>query len=398
MTGRARSSSASLPMPSDERDVPTGALGRRRVRGALATVALGLIGAGVQSALPTASAQDDVEFARRPYVGVGAGITRLEPDSPSDSLSVEDETSAGFHVLAGYDLTRWLSAELYFADLGEAGIDFLGTGVGDIGYSVYGINAVAYLVNSRGDVGPLAGADSSLATRRGLSLFLTTGLGGMSNDSDLDYRRDHDLHVTFGAGLEYGFDNGVALRAELQSYDVDAQYASLSVLKRFGGPRARTAAPERRVAERPDVVPEVAEATPAPAAPAAALPVDAPPARPYDGPTMFRPIVPPYLYFPFDSATLTPDSVRELDAFVELVRDTDFGFDLGGHTDSVGPEGYNFVLSERRARAVREHLLGRGIEPARLDVDAWGETRPISTNATERGRGENRRAEITLVR
>ena len=113
---------------------------------------------------------------------------------------------------------------------------------------------------------------------------------------------------------------------------------------------------------------------------------------------MFRPIVPPYLYFPFDSATLTPEATAKLDAFVRIVRDTDFDLDLGGHTDSVGPAGYNVVLSERRARAVREHLLGRGIDPARLDVDGWGETRPISTNDTEQGRAENRRAEITLVR
>ena len=365
-----------------------GALRRRGPRAGLAGVALALIGAGVQSALPTAAAQDDVKFARRPYVGVGGGVTRLEPESPSDSLAVDDDASAGLHVYAGHDLSRWLSAELYFADLGEAGIEFDGTGVGDVAYSVYGINAVAHVLGP-GGFGPFAASDSGLATRRGPSLFLTAGIGGMSNDSELDYERDHDVHAAFGAGLEYGFDNGVALRAELQSYDGDAQYASLSVLKRFGGPRP---AASRTVARTPD---------PAPADPVAPPPTAASPTpavEPYDGPTMFRPIVPPYLYFPFDSAGLTPEAIEKLDAFVEIVRDTDFALDLGGHTDSVGPAGYNVALSERRARAVREHLLGRGVDPARLDVDAWGETRPISTNATERGRAENRRAEITLVR
>ena len=379
-------------LPADD----AGALRRRGPRAGLAGVALALIGAGVQDALPAAAAQDDVEFARRPYVGIGGGVTRLEPESPSDSLAVGDDASAGVHVYAGYDLSRWLSAELYFADLGEAGIEFDGTDVGDVAYSVYGINAVAHLLGP-GGVGPFAARDSGIATRRGPSLFLTTGIGGMSNDSGLDYERDHDVHVAFGAGLEYGFDNGFALRAELQSYDGDAQYASLSVLKRFGGPRPGAS---RAVARAPDPAPADLVAPPPPPPPTP-TPTAAPPtpaAEPYDGPTMFRPIVPPYLYFPFDSAGLTPEATEKLDAFVEIVRDTDFALDLGGHTDSVGPASYNAALSERRAGAVREHLLGRGIDPARLDVDAWGETRPISSNATARGRAENRRAEITLVR
>ena len=375
---------------SDDVREPVGALGRPAVRGALASLAIVLIGAGVQDALPEAAAQDDPSFSRRAYVGIGAGASRLEPESPSDSLTVADESSVGVHVYAGYDLTRWLSAEIYFADLGEAGIDFRGTDVGDVGYRVYGLNAVAYVLGT-GGFGPFAGAGEGPATRRGPSLFLTAGIGGLSNDSELEYRRDYGAHVSFGAGLEYGFDNGVALRAELQSYDVDAQYASLSVLKRFGGARAAAAAPRSRA---PDPVPATAPEVPAPVAPVAAAPKEVP----FDGQTMFRPIVPPYLYFGFDSAELTPETRAKLDAFADEVGGTDFDLALGGHTDSIGPEAYNYGLSERRARAVREYLVGRGIDPARLDTDAWGETRPISTNATPEGREDNRRAEISLTR
>ena len=391
---RARTAVA-LPSLSAERHRPH----RRPARTALAGVALGMIAAGVgaQHALPSARAEGATGFERRPYVGIGAGVSRLEPESPSDSLAVADESSAGAHVYAGYDLTRWLSAELYFADLGEAGIEFLGSGVGDVGYRTYGVNAVAHLLG-RGGFGPLAGAGSDLARRRGPSLFLTAGIGGLDNDSDLDYRRDYAAHVTFGAGIEYGFANGLAIRAELQSYDVDAQYASLSVLKRFGGSRAAAAAPRSRApapAPTPPVEPKAS--APAPAVPAIAAATPTAPA-PYDGPTMFRPIVPPYLYFGFDSAELTPGTRAKLDAFADEVRDTDFELALGGHADSIGPEAYNYGLSERRARAVREYLVERGIDPARLGTDAWGETRPISTNATPEGRADNRRAEIALTR
>ena len=357
-------------------------LRRPAVRGALGGAALAMIAAGIGAqALPTALAQDDGPgFERRPYVGIGAGVSRLEPESPSDSLTVEDESSAGVHVFAGYDLARWLSAEIYFADLGEAGIDFLGTDVGEVGYRAYGANAIFRLLGD-GGFGPLAADDSGLARRTGPSLFLSAGIGGLSNDSDLDYRRDYDVHASFGAGVEYGFDNGVALRAELQSYDVDAQYASLSVLKRFGGSATAAAAPIARAPAPKSPAPAAAPVAPAPA-----------------GPMMFRPIVPPYLYFEFDSDTLTAETVAKLDRFLDEVADTDFDLALGGHTDSVGPERYNLTLSERRAVAVREHLLSRGIAPERLDVDAWGEARPVSSNATPEGRAQNRRAEIALTR
>ncbi len=358
---------------------------RRRMRGAAAALAVGLIGLAARGGMPNASAQEAATpgFERRPYVGIGAGITRLEPDSPTRSLSVADESSAGVHAYAGYDLTRWLSAELYFADLGEAGIDFLGTDVGDVGYRVYGINAVAWLYNADGGFGPMADDGSALARRRGMSLFLTAGIGGLDNDSDLDYRRDHAAHASFGGGLEYGFGNGVALRAEVQSYDADAQYASLSVLKRFGGSSA--AAPAAVARSRP---PEPV----APVAPPAAAP------EVVEVNEMFRPIVPPYLYFEFDSATLTAPSRTKLDAFVDEVRDTDFVLNLRGHTDSIGPERYNLELSRVRAAAVREYLLSTGLPADRLSIEGYGETRPISTNSTPQGRADNRRAEIVLGR
>lgn len=70
--------------------------------------------------------------------------------------------------------------------------------------------------------------------------------------------------------------------------------------------------------------------------------------------------------------------------------------DIAGHADSTGPDDYNQALSERRAASVADYLISRGVLRDRLYVVGYGETRPIGSNATEQGRAENRRVEVTL--
>ena len=69
---------------------------------------------------------------------------------------------------------------------------------------------------------------------------------------------------------------------------------------------------------------------------------------------------------------------------------------IEGHTDSLGDDAANQQLSERRAKAVRDALLARGIDAARVDAVGYGETRPIADNATPSGRQKNRRIDIVL--
>jgi len=71
--------------------------------------------------------------------------------------------------------------------------------------------------------------------------------------------------------------------------------------------------------------------------------------------------------------------------------------DVAGHTDNSGSESYNQALSQRRAQAVASYLQAQGVQPVRLQVSGYGEMRPIADNATEQGRAQNRRVEITLV-
>ena len=68
---------------------------------------------------------------------------------------------------------------------------------------------------------------------------------------------------------------------------------------------------------------------------------------------------------------------------------------LTGHTDSLGSERYNEVLSLRRAQAAADYLRQAGVAPDRIGVAGAGEGRPVASNDTEGGRAQNRRVEIT---
>jgi outer membrane protein OmpA-like peptidoglycan-associated protein len=68
-----------------------------------------------------------------------------------------------------------------------------------------------------------------------------------------------------------------------------------------------------------------------------------------------------------------------------------------GHTDSVGSEQYNQDLSIRRAMAVKNLLVQRGVADSRVEGVGYGETMPMATNNTEAGRQRNRRVEIKIA-
>jgi len=68
-----------------------------------------------------------------------------------------------------------------------------------------------------------------------------------------------------------------------------------------------------------------------------------------------------------------------------------------GHTDDRGDEAHNMDLSQRRAEAVKAYLVTKGIDAAKLEAKGFGPTKPIASNATNKGRSTNRRVEFKIA-
>ncbi len=103
------------------------------------------------------------------------------------------------------------------------------------------------------------------------------------------------------------------------------------------------------------------------------------------------------LLYDFDSDVVRAEARKNLRT---LARSLDKypGSDIliVGHTDAVGPATYNQSLSERRASAAADYLVVQGLERTRVSTRGMGETDPIASNDTERGRELNRRVEVAI--
>ena len=104
------------------------------------------------------------------------------------------------------------------------------------------------------------------------------------------------------------------------------------------------------------------------------------------------------LLFDFDSQKLRAESKRNLDSLAKSLESFgDSQLLLVGHTDSVGTASYNLDLSQRRAAAVAEYLIARGVPAARLATSGRGENDPIAPNDTDADRQLNRRVEVVVT-
>lgn len=102
--------------------------------------------------------------------------------------------------------------------------------------------------------------------------------------------------------------------------------------------------------------------------------------------------------FDFGKATLRPASYATLNDLVEfLQRKSDEKIEIGGHTDNVGSEAKNKILSLERARSIVAYLVSKGIDPARLTAKGYGSMEPVEENNTEAGRQKNRRSEVKIL-
>ena len=101
--------------------------------------------------------------------------------------------------------------------------------------------------------------------------------------------------------------------------------------------------------------------------------------------------------FDFDSYKLTEEAIPVLnDVAAWLKENEDVTVVVEGHTDSIGTDAYNQILSENRANAVVKYLIDKGVAANRLTAVGYGKSRPVNDNATAEARHLNRRIEFRL--
>ncbi len=366
------------------------------------------------------------------YLGFGAGISNLEPDTRGTGYRVEDRQDTGSKLFLGYDLSKSLSLEGYYSHLGEAEL----VPSGRMEYEDSGLSGLYYFYKQS-------------HSYRGWKGFGRLGLGWMKNDSNLYYVQENNRHLLLGGGIEYGFDNGLALRVDVDLYDKDARLVAINLLKRFGGSeeKAAIAAPAMVQDSDHDGVGDTKDACP-----------DSPPGASVDDggceldsdgdgvsnssdrcPDTKKGIrVGVYgcdidgdndgiidsldrclstasgvqvdsrgcelklefnnVTFATDSVELTADSVKTLREVADILRRLpEIKIELDGHTDSRGSRTYNRDLSQRRAETARDYLVEEGVSRGRMTARGYGLDNPVADNFTPEGRAENRRVEIRLA-
>jgi outer membrane protein OmpA-like peptidoglycan-associated protein len=103
------------------------------------------------------------------------------------------------------------------------------------------------------------------------------------------------------------------------------------------------------------------------------------------------------LFFDTGKFDIKPTSYPELNTLAEWVTENKLSIAVHGHTDHVGDDDANQLLSENRAREVRKYLISRGLSEDQIISEGFGESRPVATNDTDQGRAMNRRVEIRIV-
>lgn len=102
--------------------------------------------------------------------------------------------------------------------------------------------------------------------------------------------------------------------------------------------------------------------------------------------------------FEFNSYKLVPSSFPELDELVKILKkNPTWTIELTGHTDDVGTESYNLLLSKSRAKSVGDYLIANGIAIARVFTQGYGKQKPLVPATNEEARLRNRRVELRFL-
>lgn len=105
------------------------------------------------------------------------------------------------------------------------------------------------------------------------------------------------------------------------------------------------------------------------------------------------------IYFPFGSSQQIRDAAVEkyLNEVAVRMKDGTQRIRLIGHTDNVGGVEDNLLLGRQRAEVIRDYLMTRGVPASKIIIESKGESQPVASNGTDRGRAQNRRTELQII-
>jgi len=248
------------------------------------------------------------------------------------------------------------------------------------------------------------------------SPYLAAGLGGITLDPDTG-GSNTDVFVNYGAGVKYFFNETIALRGDVRHIisfdDVHHNLAyTLGLTFYFGGEK-------KKVVQLPkdsdgDGVPDFKDQCPDTPKGVSVDDKGCPLDSDGDGVPDFKDQCPRTpkgatvnevgcwvckgLEFDFDKWNIKPQYYPILDEAVDCMNQHPYiQVEIEGHTDYIGTEEYNLVLSEKRAREVMNYFIKKGIAKERLSVIGYGLSRPIASNETPEGRAMNRRVQLKPI-
>jgi outer membrane protein OmpA-like peptidoglycan-associated protein len=104
------------------------------------------------------------------------------------------------------------------------------------------------------------------------------------------------------------------------------------------------------------------------------------------------------LFFNFGKYDRLPYSIPELKRVAKIIKNNNLKVEISGHTDNIGDDKSNQILSEQRANSVKEFLVNEGCSAALLSTIGFGKARPVASNENEVDREKNRRVELRFVK
>lgn len=348
--------------------------------------------------LDFATKEESLSRGGRGYLGVGTGLSQLDPDTGTTGFRVADDSDVGLKLLLGYEVTDHFSVEFSGGPLGESKLETSANPPekGKVDYKVYSAFGVINILRERDGFNPIV--------KIGVSQISNTASG------NVPFERSQDLLLSAGLGLEYELPNQVAFRGEYEYFAEDAQAFTLSVIARFGG-------------QKTVVIPPAATPAPVIAAPVNVQPAqvnveftipdsdgdgvndirdacsNTPPGAEIDelGCAKFQGVL-DGVNFEYNSSRLTSTARAILNEVgAELKKYPTVKVQVQAHTDSTGSSGYNLWLSNNRAQSVMDYLSSMGISNRRMIPVGYGETKPIASNDTEEGRAANRRVQFEVM-